>query len=153
MRRVTRTKNQVNLDITATINQKHLQTALIYVMDWAFCAEWDGLIANVLELYLWGPVRNLICKHRWLVWKQRPDSNGEEEIFCDDRWKQHSLIKLCLMEDVPDHKHARLRTSPLLHNGELCLYEPTAFYTAILFRRLPFPIQNVTMKKQLSLKG
>lgn len=124
------------------------------MMDWAFCTEWDGLIANVLEQYLWGPVRpSLICKHGWLVWKQRPDSNGVEEILCDDRWKLHSLIKLCLMEDLPDRKHAQLRTNPLLHgNGELSWYEPTAFSTAALFRRLPFPIHSVTMKKRLSLK-
>lgn len=100
------------------------------LMDWAFCTEWDELNTNVLEQYLWGPVRqSLICKHGRLVWKQRPDSNGLEEIFCDDRWNLHSLIKLCLMEYLPDHKHAQLRTNPLLHsNGELSWYEPTAFF-------------------------
>jgi len=63
----------------------------------------------------------LQCKHRWPVWKEMPASNGAEEIFCDDGRKQQSLLKFCLMEDLPDHKHTQLRTNPLLHsNGELC---------------------------------
>lgn len=115
--------------MTATINQKQLQTALIYMMDCAFCVEWDELIANLLEQYLWGYVRSLICKHRRLVWKQRPDSYRAELIFCDDRWKLHSPIKICLTEDLPDRKHTRLRTNPLLHsNRALLIWAYSLFY-------------------------